>query len=624
MAIIFDTSYFKPTDYTPYFQALQAYNTQYEKEQAMYDAISEKLGTLSSAVEGTTRAKDIYDKYNQKFNSAVDAFGNGRNVNTAKQLSELRKMYGTEIKQLETARDKMKSIVDTRAKLAISGQGQDMINQDVGNLDTYLNNPNYTPQTINGTLIAKQASDMVSHISKQLRGAVSTGNIDQQTKGYLSKYGVTQKELDNVITSLREGSIENITDHPVFGKIFQNAAKTIYENTGVESWKDNNASRRVMKYIGMGFNAAVGEDKFTTAEDKAYAKALDWEYTQKQMALADYYDQQKQIRAAQQAAQQATDSININQEDFYDDIDEYQGDSKQKLQEYIDKGYFIKDKNGQYKMSKKGEQEYNSNKTAITATTNGTGVVLFNEGSEASEFRRFYDRYTSKSKQGANINKNPGQAFNELYRNVQSEAPVNVNKHTAYRIDYDPETSKSIAAKFNKMQEAVWDKQSKQWKTTGQKADLTKIPNDVRVSSLMSEFGTIYEYTDKDGEQHRLAMPSGSYLHRVAETNRDNFLKLEGDISRLGIAYANRIKNPNEYKKQISEINKRILIYNSNNPESQIPILNESNINDNVIRALASQIKGIQTNAHIMQNNIFAVTNVPEQKIELRNVNINQ
>jgi len=91
----------------------------------------------------------MYEDYQNRFNAAVDDFSNGMNLRTAREIGALRKLYGTKIRQLERANEAR--VKEAERRRALIGSDKNMLYQDMGTLDDWMDNPDRVLGSYSGT-----------------------------------------------------------------------------------------------------------------------------------------------------------------------------------------------------------------------------------------------------------------------------------------------------------------------------------------------------------------------------------------------------------------------------------------------------------------------------------------
>lgn len=290
--IVLDTSQFKPFDYSLALNAIKEYNTGYEKQQAVYDKIAQTLGDLASAVEGTDKAKKIYDAYQEQFNTAADSFSNGMNFKNAKQLADLRRLYGTQIRQLEKANEAMVKEAERRRAV---GPEKNMLYQDIGNLDKWMEDPARILGSYSGTQLSSEVAAMAKAVGDSMVGLANSGRLDPYNKTWLKTKGFKPENINKAIAEVQQGGIQNVKDDILRGILTQ-----AMDASGINTWADEGTKRAAENLAARGLYGGIGQSEIGHYEDKAASKALDYYYAIKQAQdLSDIkVNEAKKIAAA--------------------------------------------------------------------------------------------------------------------------------------------------------------------------------------------------------------------------------------------------------------------------------------------------------------------------------------
>lgn len=280
--LVIDTNHFKPFEYyTAALQTMKDYGTQYEKQQAIYDKIAQTLGDLASAVSNTTKAKDIYDSYQDRFNTAVDDFSKGMNINTARELGALRKTYGTQIRQLERANEAIVKEAERRR----AEKDPSMMYQDIGTIDDYLDNPNRILGRYSGTQLTNDVASLSKAVGNSIIQRANNGQLDEYTKNWIQTKGFRQEDVNKAIQEVQMGGL-NAVSNPIYKNILSSAM----QSSGIYNWADEATKRQAEINAARGLYGGIGESSMGTYEDKKALKALDY-----------YYDELKAQKQQQRA-----------------------------------------------------------------------------------------------------------------------------------------------------------------------------------------------------------------------------------------------------------------------------------------------------------------------------------
>lgn len=288
--LMIDTSGFKPFTFQDKMAPGLLYKDFWNDVDSKYTEIERMLGTLEGAVQGSKRAKEMFDNYNEAFHSAADAFyGHRDKINTAKNLSEVRRLYYKDMTKLEQAREAMLKEIDRRK----NNSDPTALYEDLGTLDNYLN-PAYSPRTYSGALLSKQVSDAVSPIAKALVETSVTGKLDAYNKKVLTQAGIRPEEVNTLASQLMSGGIDAVT-HPVF----KNILNSVYKTSGIGSWSNaEEINPRAYGAMAEGLQSAIGPSTMTTIKDEAAVASLNDYYAQR--AAARSLANQKELYQFQQ------------------------------------------------------------------------------------------------------------------------------------------------------------------------------------------------------------------------------------------------------------------------------------------------------------------------------------
>lgn len=268
--IVVDTSNFRPYDYSLAYRAIQDYNRGYEQSQAVYDKIAQTLGDLKSAVEGSTRAKQIYDTYQDNFNVAADEFSRGMNINTARKLGELRKIYGTQIRQLEKANE---ARVKAAEYLRAQNKDNDYLHEDIGSLDTWMDDPTRQVRGYSGNRLTTEVAAMMGSVAKSMKQLDADGRLDSYNKKWIETGGFSPERISEAISQLQTGGIESVKDDIIRGVL-----KNVAASSGMDNWADANTLQRRNEYMARGLYGGIGETKVGHFADEEAKKALEFKY----------------------------------------------------------------------------------------------------------------------------------------------------------------------------------------------------------------------------------------------------------------------------------------------------------------------------------------------------------
>lgn len=441
-------STFQPFSYQELAAPLDRQELYHEKLAEEYDKLSTQADVLEAMGQNdrdkSSGAYSRYKAYSDKLRKeADDLYKFGLNTESRQRLSDLRRMYNTEIVPIQNAWSKREKEADDQMKAQLQNPSL-MFTRDARNttLDDYLRNPTGGYGVINGANITAQMAGMAKNLAKQVRSG-NKQNIDAYTYNYIARYG------------LDENLIRNWQDSPTLSAMF----KQVMESNGVtpEALNDSANMQSIIDkstdYAEMGMWNAMGEDKIQQIEN--YGARLE---AQKQKEL-------EVERAKDELGKGASNNL-INPLPLRSQ-QEVSAKNKE-IQEYVRKGYFEQDPvTGQYKMTHKGWEEYrkksaNNDKRAALLAAGETGdeearkVALAMPNTVPSKFRVFMDELNGgksfvDNRGNALPGWGPGRAGNLFAKAVKENEEGSYD--TYHSTEYDRQLPSSYGETFT---EQLW------------------------------------------------------------------------------------------------------------------------------------------------------------------------
>lgn len=283
------SSTFQPFSYQELAAPLDRQELYHEKLAEEYDKLSSQADILEAmGANDRDRNSGTYNRYKSYSDrlrqEADNLYRFGLNSESRQRLSDLRRMYNTEIVPIQNAWNKR----EEEAKMQMTASLQNpslMFTRDAStsSLDEYIKNPTGGFGVINGANITAQMSTMASNLAKQIKSG-NKENIDDYTYNYIQKYG------------LDENIIRNWQDSPTLKRMF----KQVMKANGVtpEALQNSMNADKILSqsanYAQMGMWSAMGEDKSQQVANYYNRAMLD--YT---------LDMQKEREKAAMAAEQA-------------------------------------------------------------------------------------------------------------------------------------------------------------------------------------------------------------------------------------------------------------------------------------------------------------------------------
>ena len=200
-------STFQPFTYQELMMPIERQNQYFEKLAEEYDKMSSQADVLeamgSSDLDKGSNTYNRYKAYSDNLRKERDnLFANGLNFESRQRLSDLRRMYNTEIVPIQNAWQKreQEAQLQMKARMDAAARGIDIrFSRDAANssLDSYMQNPNQTFQVINGQQITNEVANQFKGLASQVQ---SDGNGNYFIKGKpLSQIEysiITQKGMD--------------------------------------------------------------------------------------------------------------------------------------------------------------------------------------------------------------------------------------------------------------------------------------------------------------------------------------------------------------------------------------------------------------------------------------------
>ena len=270
-------STFQPFTYQELAAPLDRQELYHEKLAEEYDKLSSQADVLEAmGANDRDKSSGAYSRYkaysDRLRKEADDLYKFGLNTESRQRLSDLRRLYNTEIVPIQNAWTKREKEADDQMKASLQNPSL-MFTRDARSttLDDYVRNPTGGYGVINGANITAQMAGMAKNLAKQVRSG-NRQNIDDYTYNYIEKYG------------LDENIIRNWQDSPTLKAMFEQVmrANGVTEESLAGSNNINDIVSKSTNYAEMGMWNAMGEDKSHIIED--YASRL---YAQTQAKIAE-------------------------------------------------------------------------------------------------------------------------------------------------------------------------------------------------------------------------------------------------------------------------------------------------------------------------------------------------
>lgn len=189
-------STFQPFSYQELAAPVLEMSNYHERLAEEYDRLSSQADILEAmGSNDRDRKSGTYSRYKAYSDNlrkaADDLYRNGVNTESRQRLTDIRRMYNTEIVPIQNAWNKRSQEADMQLKALMQNPSL-MFTRDARNstLDEYIANPEGGFGVINGNNITAMMAAMAKNLEKQVRSGRKE-NIDDFTYNYISEFGLT-------------------------------------------------------------------------------------------------------------------------------------------------------------------------------------------------------------------------------------------------------------------------------------------------------------------------------------------------------------------------------------------------------------------------------------------------
>lgn len=170
-------SQFNPFTYQELLAPVQAMSNYHEKLMDEYDKLSSQADVLE-AMGANDRDKGTYGRYKAYSDSLRkerdNLFANGLTFESRQRLSDLRRLYNTEIVPIQNAWQKreQEAQMQMKAQMDAAARGVNLyFSRDAANtsLQDYIDNPNQTFQILNGQQITTEIANQFKGLASQIQ-----------------------------------------------------------------------------------------------------------------------------------------------------------------------------------------------------------------------------------------------------------------------------------------------------------------------------------------------------------------------------------------------------------------------------------------------------------------------
>lgn len=274
-------SEFKPFTYDELTKPLRDYTEAYNAVEAQYANLAQQTEAWKNIAtqENSPKAYAMYKKYSDELNAVVEDFSRGMTIQNRSKLSGLKSRYASEITPIATAANRLKELVDERAKEELRNPSlrYERAVEDI-NIDKLIENPflNYG-KSYSGADLEKMVATGAAALQKK---------ITEDPEGWKSILGgqYMQRKLQQGY-SIDEVMMASIGD-PNAPVELTKLLTSVLDNSGIYDWegmydKDGNLTSKgasvineARAFASRGLYNAVGETKYKELSNKAYDYAI--------------------------------------------------------------------------------------------------------------------------------------------------------------------------------------------------------------------------------------------------------------------------------------------------------------------------------------------------------------
>ena len=516
-------SKFQPFSFERYIQPYQMYGEAYKEVENALGELSTKASVWEEMANEQTDpyAYKMYKNYaNDLENRAGQLAREGLNATSRRDMLNMRARYSKEITPIEQAYTARQKQAEQQQQAILQDPTLMMSRRaSTTSLDDYIRNPQLGYDAYSGKLIASQASQAASALSKEMR------NNPRKWREILGKQYYETMMQKGFSSDVVLQAMQNPNVAPELQKIVEDAVGS----SGIRGWNNQELLDRAYDYARQGLWSAVGETQYQTLQNQEYLNPL-------QRKQYEALNTPKDTRFALNPSNIYSTRELQNQEKQYKDT----------MNRYSQ--YFYKE-NGKWKMTKEGWDEYNREIKATKGnpytTPEGTTILTDAESSYVgSPFRQFIDSLGVTRQEAPSftdqISRNVGEAWGKYAEEspTAKTAKYDATKYTEY-IESLPSSDtyqNTIKGKINQalgtlsgLDEIDLDSKTGTWKRVGtlSKKDLmsgdyivvSRAPSELSMSDDPNTLVTSFFIMDKKGNVKRYKAPRG--INTTAENGRD-------------------------------------------------------------------------------------------------------
>lgn len=521
--ILSNNAKFNPYTFDEMLKPIAIAAEAYNKTQEGLAELEGQAGTIKQYIEEHPNSKYAtkYTNYLKEIEKQADSLNAvGLTPDSRQALFKLRSRYIEDINPIQNAIKRRRELADEQRKAKLQNPTlmfeRDFNSvSDESSLDRFLENPDYDyGASYSGNLITQQVSQMASHLSKELRNN-SVGRLDNYTKTFLNKYGLSSDEVAYAINNPKDPKASR-----ALRAIFDAAVGSVPQALQDKYMED------ITDYATLGFWSAVGQDRISTFDDYGSRLAAQQRYANQGRGRGDGEDDSKgdvpnpTPIISSRAKEKASNRINEYSKYFYT-------------------------KDGKWRLNKDGIKAYF--KEEVISNTNPFGYIEGTSTTKHSPFREFMDSLGASKyiyHEGTPRLKMDLGALGNLWGNYKKQSEGSISSNGIRRMEYmenivgeDQQKLKDMiltaARDTGKLYSTDMDNESGQFVGTNEDLDLKTLNSKDytvvgRADSRFGEYGNSVFIKDPDGKVKRYAMPKG--IHYTAEQEVQKILYNMGVI----------------------------------------------------------------------------------------------
>lgn len=262
-------SKFKPFSYQELIAPVLMAQEQHNALEEQYGSLSSQSDTLENLLNKETEAGayNMYKRYSDSLASSAEALTKeGLTPGSRKSLIDLKSRYAKEITPIQNAYNRRDQL--SKEQRELRGKDSSMIfNQDMSqtSVDEFIKNPSLQYQGYSGNQLTQQAGQAAQALSKAIRNDPRKWNTilrgqyfeTRQQKGY------TTEEI-----------IASAASDPRAPQELRDIIDQVYRGSGIEEWKNQDASMQAYNSIARGLYQSIGDVKYDMVANQDYAAAL--------------------------------------------------------------------------------------------------------------------------------------------------------------------------------------------------------------------------------------------------------------------------------------------------------------------------------------------------------------